>query len=271
MDLRRFGYKLLAAAVILTAGTGCSSLLDETELPPDQMTVEQLFQKMERASDPQGKRGRAKSYLQRQEVTTPRSFERDKEEFVEVKVLQPNLLKITTSEMTDTSSSPVSAVILNGKKGWLVDYTDNKVVDLSPELVTRYNEVFDIDTPQDKDYFDDFKSIKLSRCRVDDKIYYKLSCEPKSKNFGTLEIYVDASDFLTRIIRTTFKFTNPSVSYISQIRRYALCDGVMMPVETEVTHNGVTQKTRIIDYILDPKLTPQDFEPKLFQSNQESK
>ena len=98
---------LLAAALL--ALCGCSSLPRET-LSPSDLTVEELEQRMAKATDPEGHYAKAQSFVMRQELTTKRFLDSPLIQMVETKYMRPDCFKITTYD----DNKPSLAIISNG-------------------------------------------------------------------------------------------------------------------------------------------------------------
>ena len=179
----------LAALMVLC---GCSSLPDET-LSPSDLKIDELEQRMAKATDPEGHYAKAQSFVMRQELTTKRFLDTPLVQMVETKFMRPDSFKITTYD----DNKPALAIISNGTNSWVADYNAEKIRVLDADALRQIKRLGEITRPGSK-LSQIFDNIKVDKCRIGDELYYKVSCQSE-KNLA-LNIYVDADSYQTERI-----------------------------------------------------------------------
>ena len=107
--------------------------------------------------------------------------------------------------------------------------------------------------------------MELSACRVNDsENFYKLVCYPREHRDEPVIFYVDQKTFLIRKMVTAFSIKGIKINYETVINRYSLRDGIRMPEETVSNLNGITSKSKLVDYKINPTFTAADFIPPVF-------
>ncbi len=247
----------LLFSAMLAFLTGCATTEPEIESSAD-ITITELEKKMRRAMDPDGRYAKAKTFIQRQIVSTERFLDDPEEQVAEVKFERPDNFRITTLD----DNVPVSGLIVSDKKGWMVDFSGKRIVELTPQQLDQLKVLSGTANP-DNSLTRALRDIRITNCRIGEKEYYKISGQ--ARNAGTpVDIYIDRNDFLIRRIKADFRIGSQSVRYDSTIQRYSLYDGVMIPAETTVIQNGQKQTTRVIYYKLDAVIPVSDFRPPVF-------
>jgi len=246
-----FAGLLLGAALL---GGGCNSLPKE-EIYPVSTPIGEIETGMRKALDPDGRYANAKSYVQRQISQEVRWQEDNTEEtLTDVKFVSPDKLLM----INEVDNEPRSGVIINGDRGWLVDYPAKRATSLDEDRMRLVKTLTLIANP-DSRLSQVFEDIKIEGCRIDDKDYYKLICKIDKDNPGipTLDIYVDKDDFLIRMYRIG--------KTVSKVVRYGLHEGVMIPVEIETESDGRKTRVTVVDYKLDVKIPLDEFYPPVFK------
>ncbi len=244
----------VCTAILLSCG--CAMFEPDEEITPSDLTLEELQAKRRHAMDPQRHYATAKTTLQRQSVSTERFLDDPDESIVLVQFERPDKINMTTF----VDNEPSHSVITNGDAGWIVTYDgrDSKTAELSPEQLAHIRLLSHISSPEGK-LQEFFREIEVVRCRNDEGDFYKLICRNDGQD--PVEVYIDANDYLTRRMRAVLNINNNTIKYDSRILRYALFDGVMVPVETTVRQNGVKQTSKVLLYRLDVPFKEQDFLP----------
>ena len=232
--------------------TGCLTPSEE-ELSPD-ITLNELEKKMLAARDPRGVFMHAKSYVQKQVVTTGK-----KEALVEVKYLAPDKYKIVTLK----ENRPETAIILNGDSAWAVQYRERRVTPITGWQLSRLKNMYSLGTPDDS-YQHLFAQVDLSMVKLDDREYYKMTCIPRNREDAPISIYVGKDSFLLRRMVIPAPY-----NYQSTIERYGLYEGVMIPEETVIEQNGVRSTSKIYFNKLNADVAPDEFLPPVFPPQDE--
>ena len=237
--------------LLLLSMTGCLSTDDRCEEFTPDITLDELEKKMLQARDPQGVFQKAKSYVQKQVVTTGRQ-----KALCEVKFLAPDRFKLVTLK----DNEPETAIILNGDRAWLVNYPKRSVTPITGESLFQLQTMSRLGNPDDS-YQDLFQQVVLTGCRIDDREYYKLNCTSKLPDEPPMYLYIGKNNFLLKRVRIP-----APVNYESTIERYALYEGVMIPETTVIDNNGVRQSSKIYENKLNADLDESEFLPPVFPS-----
>lgn len=250
-----FATLLFSASLAFLAG--CVTEEPDIESPAD-ITVAELETKMRNAMDPDGRYAKAKTFIQRQIVSTERFLDDPEEQVVEVKFERPDNFRLTTLD----DNVPLSGLIVSGGKGWMVNFSGEKIVELTPEQLDQLKVLSGISNP-DNSLSRALREVRVTDCRTGEQEYYKITGLSRNAD-NPIAIYVDKKDFLIHRIKAVFQIGSQSIRYDSTIRRYSLYEGVMIPAETTVIQNGQEQTTRVIYYRLDAVIPASDFRPPVF-------
>jgi|GEM_PF-1429538 len=248
-----FGFAglLLGAAML---GGGCNSFFSE-DLYPVSTPIGEIETGMRKALDPDGRYASAKSYVQRQVSREIRWLEENAEEtLTDVKFVSPDKLLM----INQIDNEPQSGVIINGDRGWVIDYPGKRATPLAEDRMRLVKTLTLVANPGSR-LSQVFEDIKIDGCRIDGKEYYKLSCKIDEDNPGipTLDIYVDKSDYLIRMYRIG--------DTVSKVVRYGLHEGVMIPVEIVTDSDGRKTRVTVVEYKLDVKIPDDEFYPPVFR------
>jgi len=250
-------FQLFFAAVAVLALAGCASVKEIES--PSSMTLETLESKMNQVIDPDGKYDKTKSFVQRQIVITERFMDDPEEKIVETKFQDPSNIKITSF----VDNEEESAIIYNGKNGWMVNYSAKKVTEITGDMLERIGIMSLMASPQSK-LSSVFKDIKITEAEINDDHFYKISCRRKAGDVSVINIYVDSQSYLISQIKATLQIDGNHYEYDTVITKYATNDGIKIPAETTVNAGGITQHTRVIYYKLDPVFKDSEFLPPGF-------
>ena len=240
-------------ALAMLALCGCSSLQDE-ELSPAGITVDELEKRMAEATDPHGRYRDARTFVMKQEVERRSFLDDPLVQMVETKIMRPDFFKITTYE----DNQPVAAVISNGESSWQVDYKAKKVRVLDAKKLRQFKKFSDITSPGGK-FSKVFKGLTVQKCRIGDALFYKIACP--DENGTVLNAYVGFDS--CQIERITV-VTDGKVTYDSSLKGYGLYEGVRIPEETVVKSGDTEQLFKVIYCKIDPPLEVSEFRPPVF-------
>jgi outer membrane lipoprotein-sorting protein len=243
--------------------SGCSSLDDiDEDMVASSMSIEDIELKKNSILDPNGRYKKAKTSSLKQMVTTKASFTQPKEEsMVEVKFQHPDKFKLTTYK----DNQIAVAIIVNGPNAWMADYNSKKISILTKEQFKKISVIFQLSNPANKivDIFDKIKVYESSPLVTDiNEQYYKLVCSKDDLN--PINLYLDKKSCLPRRIKAIFNINNNSIEYDSTMKRYSLYEGVMIPDESIVEQDGITQESKVLHYKLDIKFPDNEFLPPVF-------
>lgn len=245
-------------AVCLLAGAfgagGCSSLPDEEEIPVE-ITIGEIETNMQKAFDPDGRYAKAKSYVQRLMTQEIRWLEEEADEMLtDVKFVAPD--KLMMVNLVD--NAPKSGIIINGDRGWQVDYENKRSYELGESQSKQYRILMQIANPNSQ-YSKVFDEIKIVGCRIGEEEFYKLVCSAKHSfpDLPSINIYIGRNDFQIK----AYRIGNIS----SKILRYGLREGVRIPVEIETENDGRKSRVSVIEYKFDVPIPSSEFYPPLFR------
>jgi outer membrane lipoprotein-sorting protein len=242
---------------VLAFVSGCAETFRE-ELSKSDITVEQLEGRMRQAMDPTGRFAGAKTYVMRQQITTEQGWmDPPLIQMVEIKFRRPDQFKLTTY----TDNDPETAIIANGKSGWMVDLKNKKSAPLDGVALRRVLGMVRLTDPGNR-FEDVFPKVDIDRSIVDGEPFYRLTC--RGEDGVPVYIYVGAKDNLNRRVRMKISVNGTLLDYDSQMLAYSMYEGVMIPDESVVRQGGTGQKTKVVYYKLDVPLEDSEFRPPLF-------
>ncbi|MBQ9502430.1 MAG: hypothetical protein IJU70_09765 [Lentisphaeria bacterium] len=253
--MKTFCAVLLPALLLLCSG--CAATFEE-ELSKSDITVAQLESRMRQAMDPTGRFSGAKTYVMRQQITTEQGWmDPPVVQMVEIKFRRPDQFKLTTY----TDNDPETAIIANGKSGWMVDLKGKKSAPLDGRALRRVLGMVRLTNPGSR-FEDVFSKVEIDRSVVDGELFYRLTC--RGEDEVPVYIYVGSKDSLNRRVRMKIAVGNSTIDYDSQMLAYSMYEGVMIPDESVVRQGGTEQKTKVVYYKLDVPLDDSEFRPPLF-------
>lgn len=243
----------LTAASLAAVFCGCSTTPGET-LSPSDLTLDELENRMAKATDPEGHYSSAQSFVMRQELTTKRFMDRPLIQMVETKFMRPDFFKITTYD----DNQPSFAIISNGESSWTVNFKTKKVQTLDADSLRQARELGEITKPGSR-LSRIFKKVEVRLCRIGDDRFYKLSCQ--SLPDSQLDIYVDADTYQTARVVVD---DGSGLKYDSSLRGYGLYEGVRIPEETTVRSGSGENISKVIYYKLNTPIDTSEFRPPVF-------
>ncbi|OGV49985.1 MAG: hypothetical protein A2X49_04715 [Lentisphaerae bacterium GWF2_52_8] len=250
---RMFMLGCLGAGIALLAACAISNTGELLVTIPSDLSIEELLEKMEKASDPNGFYRKANSYIMRQKVSyvqngVPVIYN------VEVMFKRPSMMKTTTYE----NGKPTSAVLYNGENAWNIKPQTGESEKISGKGLALVQTFTGISNPKNR-LSDVFKKIDVSLVNAGKKLEYRLVCHAKDEGIAPYIIYVGKDDFLTKKLETTMYTPQGNYSYLSIIDKYALYNGVMIASESSVTTAGLRRNFFMVDYELNPEIPDSEF------------
>ena len=179
MKSTQFATLLFSALLALLAG--CATAEPEIESPAD-ITVSELETKMRTAMDPDGRYAKAKTFIQRQIVSTERFLDDPEEQVVEVKFERPANFRLTTLD----DNVPVSGLIVSGNNGWMVDYSGERIVELTPEQLDQLKILSGISNPDNRSFTRSPGRAEIPTIRLQSTSTRKISSSAGSKRYSRL-------------------------------------------------------------------------------------
>ncbi|GEM_PF-1034350 len=246
---------LVTAALALFAA-GCSSVKN---VAPSDLTVAELESKQMEAVDPGKRMHDIRTSILRQEITTSHGWgEPDTIQMVEIKYKAPDKMSITTFD----ENQPTTALIVNGKQAWRVDYDRKTSDDIGEEMINDIKFMQDLAKPTSK-MSELFDQVTIDRCTIDDEELYRLTCVNPEQN--PFYVFISADDFLPRRITSNFVLEGGGTSaYDSHIIRYQMYEGLMLADETQINTDGLIQKGKVLYYKVNTPINDKEFLPPAF-------
>lgn len=228
--------------------SGCITDESEADMPLD-ITLEELVERMERATDPDRVYQKCTSYILKQKVSSDYS---SKVYTVETKFKLPNFMKTTTYE----DSVYLRSILYDGKHAWEINENGNTEITGKPfEFLQQFASV---GHPANT-ILDVFAKVEFTKIREKKNLYYRLVCFPKDEEMVTCIIYLDAYDFLIRKIETSIYSFKGKFPYTSTIDKYEKSNGVLIPRKTVVDVGGSVQTYTVVDYQLNVEIPDAEF------------
>lgn len=237
---------------------GCATM-EEFE---SDLTLDELQNRMELAMDPDGRFAKAESYYQKQMLRVYGIFSDDLFD-IHIKYKKPNFLKVTTLKYNQRETG----LIFNSGAAWSINYKEKTVKPITGTELVRVKIFYDLMNPSTK-YQNLFKYVALTRCKIEDKTYYRIVCRPEAESKNVLTVYVDTESYLTQ--KLEFDFQVPyegkmrNVKSLSNITAYEIENNVMYPLETSTMTNDVRSTTTVYEYLLDVNIEDSEFRPPIF-------
>ncbi len=236
--------------------SGCASVSDE--LSPSDLSLTELENRMNKATDPDGRFRSSKTYLLEQEVVAKRLFDDSEAEFVRVKFEHP----VKFSLMTLKDNAPERVFCSDGERGWVADYDSRRVKMLSGSELKRVQILSQLGSPV-SDFNQIFSNVEVSLCKNEDGDFYRIDCFSERQK-EPISFYVDRKTYLIRQMKAKFSVGSGSLDYHAKILKYEKREGVMIPIITEVKQNGLRQESKVINYKLNLPFPATDFLPPVF-------
>lgn len=248
---------LAVFAAVVSLISGCASV--EEQIFPADITLKELEKRINKASDPDGVFANSKSYIMRQEVRTSQFLDEDQVKMVELKFEKPDKLALITYD----ENQPASIFCTDGKDGWIADCSSRKIVQLEENGLKRMQMLTRLSTPGSGGYAAVFSKVEVNKCINEEGEFYRITCYPEYQKYP-IYFYVDSNDFLLRKMNMTVEVDGKTFDYENRIIDYETREGVNIPMVTEVKQMGVTQKSKVIFYRLNPQIPESDFQPPVF-------
>jgi hypothetical protein len=236
---------------------GCASVKEEIMV--SDITLAELEQRIQKATDPDGVFAASKSYVMRQEVRTKQFLDEDNIKMVELKFEKPDKLALLTYE----DNKVASIFCTDGKYGWIADCKSRKIAQLDAEGLKRMQVLSRLSTPGSGGYAAAFPKVELDKCIDADGEFYRVTCYPEHQK-TPIYFYVDADDFLLRKMKMTVEVNGRSFDYENRILDYEMKEGVNIPAVTQLEQMGVSQSSKVIFYRLNPQIPASDFQAPVF-------
>lgn len=245
----------LSAAAMFAAVffSGCATTPEEVPMPLD-ITMSELEKKMLTARDPDRVFARAESYVQKLIVTVG-----SKKYMMELKFATPDRFRINTL----LDNKLITSLILNGNAGWLVDYQNQKITSISGRKLEQMQILYALSNPGNS-YRRIFRQVALTLVKIKDQEYYLLTCYSRQPDQPPLKMYIGKDNFMLKRMHTAFMDGDKMSEYDSQVEKYTLSEGVMIPEIVKSTSGGIKQSTEVVYNKLNAVIPESEFYPPVF-------
>lgn len=270
---------ILAAAVIGAALLlpACAEFTREEQMallrldqPVDRsdMSVQQLIEAIQKATDPDKKYYGTEKYLLKQQIVSEQENKDSRVSLVyitEIRYAKPD--KIRWTHYRNGIAFKIS--ICKGGDAWDIDPEKKKSVKIEEGLGLNLFRTSTAMANPTKTYLDIFKTVEIASVREDGKRCYRLVCQAYDEAIAPYVIYVDAETFLPCKMETIVYHDdgtqNLYTSIPSDYKWYE--ESVRLPRTTIVkTGQGSQNVCTIMDFTLNPNIPDSDFElPKPFK------
>ena len=269
---------LSAAAVCLSfLTTGCMEFSREEQLallrldqPSDRsdMSVQQLIEAIQKATDPEKKYFHTEKYLLKQQIVSEQESNDNRVSLVyvtEIRYAKPDKIRWTHYR----NGFPFKISICKGGEAWDIDPEKQKSVKIEEGLGLNLFRTSTAMANPSKTYLDIFKMVEINSVYEDGKRCYRLVCQAYDDAIAPYVIYVDAETFLPCKMETIVYGDDGTQNLYTSIptdyKWYE--ESVRLPRRTIVkTGQGSQNVCTIMDFTLTPNIPDSDFElPKPFK------
>ncbi len=251
---------IMLAALCLLLLAACESvsneeLLDITPGMPSDITLEQLIEKMQKATDPEKVYRNAKSYALIQDVESVDGKTRTNYS-TEVLFKAPGFIRQTSKK----NGKPMTTIIYRMGEAWYINPKNQKAVQVTGKdlnLIRAFTRMLN----PGMTVKDIFQSIDLDICVRDNTRYYRMVCRLDDPEIAPYVFYVDMQTCLTRRLETVIYYGGDDSSlYVAISEDYRWYDKVRMPARSLITANDKTDISKIISFQLNPEISNSVFE-----------
>lgn len=249
---------VLTAVFLLALLTACApELMNLEPEEPSDLTVEQLVEKMRKATDPKGNYRNAKTYVMKQDLSKMRPGKKDFYA-TEIKFKAPN--KMRTTSFRDGKA--FAAVIFNGENGWNVDLLKNKSTKIPDGIGLSLVRIFTKMATPGENVTEIFKKVTIDLSYKDGTKTYRLICDPCVDGIAPYVIYVDGKTFLTKKLETImYAVDGREYLYSAHTVKYVWVDDIHLPEASVVYSLDQTDLSKLVDFKLNVEIPDSDFNP----------
>ena len=251
------------AAAVLAGASSCTwfngDLLDLSGGEPADITIDQLYQRMSAATDPEGVYAKAKSYRLIQEVESVDGVSKNRDCYSTVVLFkQPDFIK----QISLRNGVPFSMILFRDGSAWNIDPRTRKSQKLPEGTGLNLIKTFSGMLKPGNNYKTIFQDVQIDVSYNDGQKYYRLICRVADPNIAPYVFYIDAKTYLTRKLETILYGNDGAGSqslYVAISEDYEWISGVKMPRRSLITVNGKTDLSKLISFTLNPDLPDSEF------------
>ena len=218
--------------------------------------IDDIFQKMELAVDPDGRSLELKTLKTKILLTLPTANQ-------EIKVITIDKFPDQTKTVQKMSNGVSLIRVLNKDIAWeRVKPTGQFRFITGQELEFMKFEMY-MKTPSVK-LRDIFKDVKIldTEAAVNDYECYKLQCQPRSSiKLPPIIIFVDKETYLTRQMNVTLQTPQGEITLKNMMNKYKLTNGRMIPSEVTISQGPVTMYKKLLSVEENIPVDDSEFNP----------
>ncbi len=250
--------------------TACDSILNEMKdydeilnLDESHETVElsvsQLVERMQEATDPKGVWRNCKGYYMRQSAWTEEKKGRSRvEEYwvQEIRFRQPGQVRQTFSR----ENAVFKTMLLTDGRVWNIDH-DNQFSEVTGSEGTRlYKRMVGFSNPKETE-LSLFAKVELGVIYEDGKRYYRMICRAEDDSIPPYVKYIDPDTFLVKRVETIVAGGDGlSCLYKAESKEYKWIHDIKIATKTSVTIGNERSEDYIIeDFKIDPAFASDTF------------
>lgn len=259
---RKYAVRTLGGVLLLWlsfASVGCFPVLDLEPRETSDLSVVQLIQRQNKATDPQRKWRRVDSYYMRLKVSLT---EKDTKDYYgsEIWYQHPKCFKLATSR----NGVVQKILIYNDGRIWSVNPRTNHSRELKMESLEYclFLNTVRMGTPY-MDYTDIFRRISVDMFMEEGVRYYRMICMSDDKRIQPYIFYYNGNTFLQEKLETVnvISSSGASILYSSTIQKYTQVNGIKLPAVTLVKSGRVTQISELQEIQMNKIYPESDFLP----------
>lgn len=232
------------------------------------MSVQQLIDAIQKATDPDKKYYNTEKYLLKQQIVSEQENKDSRVSLVydmEIRYAKPDKIRWTYYR----NGIPFKISICKGGDAWDIDPEKKKSVKIPEGLGLNLFRTSTAMLNPTKTYLDIFKTVEIASVREDGKRCYRLVCQAYDDAIAPYVIYVDAETFLPCKLETIVYHDDGTQNlYTSIPSDYKWYDDSVRQARVTSTKTGQGSKDicTITDFTLNPNIPDSDFElPKRFK------
>ena len=232
------------------------------------MSVQQLIEAVQKATDPEKKYYNTEKYLLKQQIVSEQENNESRVSLIyvtEIRYAKPDKIRWTHYR----NGIPFKISICKGGDAWDIDPEKRKSIRIEEGLGLNLFRTSTAMANPTKTYLDIFKTVEIASVREDGKRCYRLVCQAYDDAIAPYVFYIDAETFLPMKTETIVYHDDGTQNlYTSVPTDYKWFENsVRLPLRTIVKTGKSRQDVcTITDFTLNPNIPDSDFElPQRFQ------
>jgi len=255
-----------ASAGLLAVAASCSlfeeDLLDLSGGDPSDISVAELYKRMQTATDPDGVYAKAKTYRLIQEVESVDAANSKNFYSAEVLFKTPDQVK----QISLRNGKPFSILIYNNGKAWYIDPDNRKSTPVPPgtglNLITAFSKML----KPGNNFASIFQDVQIDVNYESGRKYYRLICRLADPNIAPYVFYIDAETYLTRKFETVLYGDDGAgrkFLYTAITEDYHWISKVKMARKSLITVAGKTDESKLVSFVMNVEIPDSEFQPSV--------